>query len=128
MDFRLERLHAALGALGNPERGLPAIQVAGTNGKGSTAAMIHSVYSEAGYRCGLFTSPHLQTFRERIRVGADFIDEDRVVDLVERVAQVVQRGRLLRAHGGVASSAASGGVAGDAHAGGEGAARHPWPW
>ncbi len=85
MDFRLERLHAALGALGNPERGLPAIQVAGTNGKGSTAAMIHSVYSEAGYRCGLFTSPHLQTFRERIRVGTDFIDEDRVVDLVERV-------------------------------------------
>ncbi len=85
MDFRLERLHAALGALGNPERGLPAIQVAGTNGKGSTAALIHSVYSEAGYRCGLFTSPHLQTFRERIRVGADFIDEDRVVDLVERV-------------------------------------------
>jgi dihydrofolate synthase/folylpolyglutamate synthase len=57
MDFRLERLHAALGALGNPERGLAAIQVAGTNGKGSTAAMIHSVYSEAGYRCGLFTSP-----------------------------------------------------------------------
>ena len=88
MDFRLERLHAALGALGNPERGLPAIQVAGTNGKGSTAAMIHSVYSEAGYRCGLFTSPHLQTFRERIRVGADFIDEDRVVDLVERVKWV----------------------------------------
>ncbi len=85
MDFRLERLHAALGALGNPERGLAAIQVAGTNGKGSTAAMIHSVYSEAGYRCGLFTSPHLQTFRERIRVGADFIDEDRVVDLAERV-------------------------------------------
>jgi len=85
MDFRLERLRAALDVLGNPERGLPAIQVAGTNGKGSTAAMIHSVYSEAGYRCGLFTSPHLQTFRERIRVGTEFIDEGRVVDLVERV-------------------------------------------
>lgn len=79
MDFRLERVRAVLARLGDPQRGLPAIHIAGTNGKGSTAAMLHSVYSRAGYRCGLYTSPHLVSFRERIRIGDSMIEPVQVV-------------------------------------------------
>jgi dihydrofolate synthase/folylpolyglutamate synthase len=85
MDFRLERLHPVLARLEHPESAFPSIHVAGTNGKGSTAAMLHAVYVEAGYRVGLYTSPHLFSFCERIRVGRDAIGEDRVVELVGRV-------------------------------------------
>ncbi|NIO21578.1 MAG: bifunctional folylpolyglutamate synthase/dihydrofolate synthase, partial [Candidatus Aenigmarchaeota archaeon] len=54
--------------LGNPEKGLKVIHVAGTNGKGSVCAMLSSVLKEGGYKVGMYTSPHLVDFRERIRV------------------------------------------------------------
>jgi dihydrofolate synthase/folylpolyglutamate synthase len=79
MDFRLERLAPVLARLGDPQAAFPVIHVAGTNGKGSTSAMLHSIYSRAGYRTGLYTSPHLLSFRERIRVGARSIAEADVV-------------------------------------------------
>jgi len=79
MDFRLERLAPVLSRLGQPQETFPAIHVGGTNGKGSTAAMLHSIYTRAGYRVGLYTSPHLLSFRERIRVGAQSISEEDVV-------------------------------------------------
>lgn len=85
MDFRLERLHPVLAALADPQSAFPAVHVAGTNGKGSTAAMLHAIYRAAGYRPGLYTSPHLLSFRERIRVDADMIAEPAVVEHVERV-------------------------------------------
>lgn len=85
MDFRLSRLDPVLEALGHPER-LPAcVHLAGTNGKGSTAAMIESALGAGGHRTGLYTSPHLVSFRERIRVAGVPITEEAVVRHVESV-------------------------------------------
>jgi dihydrofolate synthase/folylpolyglutamate synthase len=69
--------------LGNPERQFPSIHIAGTNGKGSTSNMLASVFQEAGYKTGLYTSPHLLDFRERIRVNGKMVPQDFVVDFVE---------------------------------------------
>src|ERR1700722_14330654 len=69
---------------GNPQHQLRFIHVAGTNGKGSTCAMLESIYRAAGLRTGLFTSPHLVAFGERIQVGRELISEADVVRLVEK--------------------------------------------
>ena len=69
---------------GNPHKTLRTIHVGGTNGKGSTAHTIAAVLQSAGYKVGLFTSPHLLDFRERIRVNGEMIDESSVIDFVER--------------------------------------------
>lgn len=75
----------ALSALfGNPHVGLPCIHVAGTNGKGSTAHLLASVLQSAGYKVGLYTSPHLRDFGERIRVDGRPMEHERVVDFTER--------------------------------------------
>jgi len=79
MDFRLQRLDPVLGALSHPENAFAAVHVAGTNGKGSTCAILHEIYTRGGYRVGMYTSPHLLSFRERIRVGRHLIDEAQVV-------------------------------------------------
>jgi dihydrofolate synthase / folylpolyglutamate synthase len=84
----LERMQAALAELGHPERRFRAVHVAGTNGKGSTCAMVESVLRTAGFRVGLYTSPHLVRFNERIRLeGADISD----AALGHRLLQVLQR-------------------------------------
>ncbi len=70
--------------LNNPEKNLKCIHVAGTNGKGSTSHLLASVYQEAGYTVGLYTSPHLKDFRERIKVNGIEISEDFVVDFVDK--------------------------------------------
>src|SRR3989338_8440242 len=66
--FGLERMRKLLELLGNPHKGLRCIHVAGTKGKGSTCAFVAYILREAGYRVGLYTSPHLEDFRERIRI------------------------------------------------------------
>ena len=71
--FSLDEVRILLGALGNPERRFPAVLIAGTNGKGSTAATLASILTEAGLRTGLYTSPHLERPNERIRVGREEI-------------------------------------------------------
>src|SRR5512135_1158378 len=76
---------AALARRGNPERRWPALHVAGTNGKGSTAAMIDAILRAAGRRVGLYTSPHLVSFRERIVVDGVPITEREVVEGVGRL-------------------------------------------
>ena len=68
--------------LGNPEKKIKTIHVAGTNGKGSTSSMIASVLQEAGYKVGLYTSPHLKDFRERIKINGLIISEQFVVDFI----------------------------------------------
>ena len=85
MDFKLERVALALAALGDPHRRYPSLHIAGTNGKGSVAAMLHAMLHAAGRRVGLYTSPHLMRFSERIRVGNDEIAEDEVVDLTREI-------------------------------------------
>lgn len=67
--YNLDRINALMERLGNPQNAIPAIHIAGTKGKGSTAAMITSILTAAGYKVGLFTSPHIHEFRERIRIG-----------------------------------------------------------
>jgi len=68
--------------LGNPEKNLKCIHVAGTNGKGSTSHMLASILQEAGYKVGLYTSPHLKDYRERIKIKSDKISEDFVCDFI----------------------------------------------
>lgn len=74
--LRLEPMQAFMGALGDPQTAYPVIHVTGTNGKGSTARMLESIFTVMGLRAGLYTSPHLQDPRERIRVGGESISEE----------------------------------------------------
>src|SRR3989442_9561441 len=78
----LENTFKLASLAGNPQNQLRFIHVAGTNGKGSTCAMLESIYRSAGLRVGLFTSPHLVSFGERIQVNRRIISESEVVRLV----------------------------------------------
>ena len=73
--FGLDAIRHLLGALGNPQRAVPTILVAGTNGKGSTSAALASLLTAAGFRCGLYTSPHLEHVEERLRIDGEAITE-----------------------------------------------------
>jgi dihydrofolate synthase/folylpolyglutamate synthase len=85
MDFKLERVALALQRLGDPQRRFPSLHIAGTNGKGSVAAMLHAVLGAAGYKVGLYISPHLVDLTERIRVGDEAIAQDAVVALAAEI-------------------------------------------
>ena len=80
----LDNTIALLELLGNPHRRFKSVHVAGTNGKGSTSHMLASIFQEAGYKTGLYTSPHLRDFRERIRINGEMIPEDNVTRFIER--------------------------------------------
>ena len=73
--------------IGNPQNDFPSIHIAGTNGKGSTANILASVFQEAGYKTGLYTSPHLLDFRERIRINGKMISEQAVIEFVEQFSE-----------------------------------------
>src|SRR5690348_650214 len=75
--------------LGNPQEKFKSVHVAGTNGKGSVSHMLAAIFQTAGYRTGLYTSPHLKDFRERIRVNGEMIREQFVVDFTERIQPLV---------------------------------------
>lgn len=87
----LERIETLLDALGRPERRYALVQVGGTNGKGSVSSMLAAMLKAAGRRTGLYTSPHLVSFRERIRIDGEAISEDGVVDGFEAIATLVAR-------------------------------------
>ncbi|HEY7184274.1 MAG TPA: folylpolyglutamate synthase/dihydrofolate synthase family protein [Blastocatellia bacterium] len=91
MKLGLESVRALARALGDPQRKFPAVHIAGTNGKGSTSAMTASVLSAAGLRVGLYTSPHLVSITERIRIGADEIMPDEFARLASRVRAAGER-------------------------------------
>ncbi len=96
MRFGLERMERALAALGHPERRYPVLHVAGTNGKGSACAMAAAALRHAGHRVGLYTSPHLVRFNERIAVDGVAIDDTRLAARVEEVRRACpwhERGR-----------------------------------
>ena len=86
----LERMRLLLAELGSPEQNLPVIHVAGTKGKGSTAAMIAAALTAAGYRTGLFTSPHLLQIEERIQVDGQCIEPEDFDALLEEVRPEVE--------------------------------------
>src|ERR1700726_4380195 len=88
--FDLAAMRGLLAALGNPQRRFPSVLIAGTNGKGSTAATLASILRASGYKTGLYTSPHLVRINERIRIdGAAISDDDfaGIHGLVDRTAE-----------------------------------------
>ena len=91
VDLGLERLQAALAELGHPERRFAAVQVAGTNGKGSISTMLHAIGSAAGVRCGLYTSPHLLSWCERIRLPDGLISEAALQKLLQDLQPLALR-------------------------------------
>jgi dihydrofolate synthase/folylpolyglutamate synthase len=90
----LRRIKTLLKSLGNPQDRLNLIHVAGTNGKGSTCALIESVLIRAGYKVGLYTSPHLVRFNERIRINGREITDKKVAELVERIRYKSQKSEV----------------------------------
>src|SRR5512137_2473635 len=89
--FGLENSFKLAELAGNPQKRLRYIHVAGTNGKGSTCAMLESIYRAAGWRVGFFTSPHLVSFRERIQVNRQLISAMEVVRLVDAFQPLLKR-------------------------------------
>ena len=91
VDLGLERLQTALAELGHPERRFAAVQVAGTNGKGSISTMLERIAAAAGIRCGLYTSPHLLSWCERIRLPGGLIAEAELRRLLQALQPLALR-------------------------------------
>jgi len=90
--YRLDRMRELLEAVGHPQQAYPSVHIAGTKGKGSVTALTESVLRAAGYRTGMYTSPHLHTFRERIRVNGKPAREEQICFWMERLyPALVQR-------------------------------------
>ena len=87
----LERMAWMLEELGNPQDNLKAVHIVGTNGKGSTVNALQTIFSQAGYEVGTFTSPYIIDFKERISINGQMISEENLLDLVNRVKPVVER-------------------------------------
>jgi dihydrofolate synthase/folylpolyglutamate synthase len=88
-SFKLDRMVRLAAALGDPHKEVRSIHVAGTKGKGSTSAIIHSILRSSGLKAGLYTSPHLVSFRERIRINDTLISEESVGSLMDRIREAV---------------------------------------
>ncbi len=89
-----EDLHNSIAiceALDNPQKKFKSIHIAGTNGKGSTSHMLASILQQAGYKTGLYTSPHLKDFRERIKINGEMVSESFVIDFVKRTNSLVEQ-------------------------------------
>src|SRR5271166_5507581 len=99
--FNLENITILLERLGRPDRVYPVVHIAGTNGKGSTAAFLEKILREAGFRTGLNTSPHLERINERIRIAGEEIADERFAEIFTRIHAVIEEllaeGKL-RAH------------------------------
>lgn len=93
MKLGLSNTRALLASMGRPHRAFPSIHIAGTNGKGSTSAFIASILQEAGFKTGLYTSPHLVRFSERIRVNGKEIPEARLVAYAARLRPEIESHR-----------------------------------
>ena len=99
--FNLENITRLLDRLGRPERAFPSIHIAGTNGKGSTAAFVESILRRAGFRTGLNTSPHLERINERIQVNGEQISDELFAEIFTRIGAVIEEllaAGTLKAH------------------------------
>lgn len=90
-NFNLQRMADLMALLGNPHKKYPVIHIAGTKGKGSTAAMVASVLEHSGYKVGLYTSPHLQDYCERIQINRKDISHEKLVTTVEKVKPMIEK-------------------------------------
>lgn len=91
MKFGIDNISRLMSALGDPQKSFRTVHVAGTNGKGSTSAMIESIVRTGGIKTGLFTSPHLVSFTERIRINGKEISEEEVIRLADEVRDAAER-------------------------------------
>ena len=94
IDLGLERTKKALEILGNPQEKINAIQVAGTNGKGSVCSMLGSILREAGYKTGLYTSPHIFEYTERIKINGEDISRDEFAKYFELVNETAEKNNI----------------------------------
>ena len=92
--YKLERMDQALALLGNPHQKLRAVHIAGTKGKGSVAAMVDACLRAAGYRCGLYTKPHLVNLTERTRIDGAEMGAAKMLDYIERLRPIYERAGL----------------------------------
>lgn len=90
LNYKLDKVSEFLEELGNPHHKFKSIHVGGTNGKGTTSYILASVLSESGYNVGLYTSPHLKSFRERIKVNGQETEEDYIVQFVQQHNDLIQ--------------------------------------
>jgi dihydrofolate synthase/folylpolyglutamate synthase len=91
VKFGVERMGKLAAALGHPERGYPVVHIAGTNGKGSVSAMIESILRSAGYKTGLYTSPHLVKLGERVQVNRRILSETEIVAYANELGPVAEK-------------------------------------
>lgn len=89
-EYRLERMAELLRDFGSPHLGLPTIHIAGSKGKGSTAALVASGLRALGFRAGMYSSPHVSDYRERIRVNGEFADEEILLVQLQRIYRAIQ--------------------------------------
>ena len=90
-EFNLDRMFALMEELGNPQAKYPIIHVAGTKGKGSVSALCASALQAAGYKTGLYTSPHLLDYVERIQINGEPISHEQMIELVEEIKPAVAK-------------------------------------
>src|SRR5208283_4655966 len=88
--FDLENIAVLAERLGNPQRACPSAHIAGTNGKGSTAAFLESILRHAGFRTGLYTSPHLEKINERIRINGEEIGDEAFAETATRIQILIE--------------------------------------
>src|SRR5580765_6116061 len=99
--FNLENITILARSLGHPEQEYLSIHIAGTNGKGSTAAFLESILRHAGYRTGLYTSPHLERINERIRINGEEISDGAFAAALSKIHEAIEKllaEGILRAH------------------------------
>lgn len=91
IKYNLRNIRSLLKHIGNPERNFKSVHIAGTNGKGSVSSILNSILTERGFSTGLYTSPHILHFRERILVKGKFISKEFIIDFVNRIYKETER-------------------------------------
>jgi dihydrofolate synthase/folylpolyglutamate synthase len=91
IKYNLSNIKKLLSFLGNPEKNFKSVHIAGTNGKGSVSSIINSVLIEKGFRCGLYTSPHIIDFRERILVNGEWASKKFIIDFTNRINSLIKK-------------------------------------
>lgn len=93
-NFDLSRFRKFCSGMGDPQQNFPSIHIAGTNGKGSTCQILGTVLREAGFKTGVYTSPHILDFRERFRIGNEYISDEELIDFFEQQAGRIEQYEL----------------------------------
>lgn len=94
MSLGLDHIRLLMNALGNPEKQLKIVHIAGTNGKGSIASYLSHILGKAGYKTGLFTSPYIERFNERIKINQEDISDDSLAKITEMVKNKIEEEQI----------------------------------